>query len=135
MLAVVTCLPARRPTFESIVAHPEDARQGVSRPQIKKFIESKYELTIGNAQNTQLSKALATGIEKNIFVLPKGACCPFCPPWGSHQKLAPKAKPANASAAKENKPTRAKPTKTATGKKPTAKSTTRTPAKKAATKG
>ncbi|KAJ7501659.1 hypothetical protein B0H11DRAFT_1992535 [Mycena galericulata] len=112
---------------ESIVAHPEDARQGVSRPQIKKFVESKYKLTIGNAQNTQLSKALATGTEKNIFVLPKG-------PSG-RVKLAPKTKPANASAAKENKPTKAKPTKTATGKNPTAKSTTRTPAKKAATKG
>ncbi|KAJ7805351.1 hypothetical protein B0H14DRAFT_3485223 [Mycena olivaceomarginata] len=115
------------PSCESIVAHPEDARQGVSRPQIKKFVESKYKLTIGNAQNAQLSKALTTGTEKNIFVLPKG-------PSG-RVKLAPKAKPANASAAKENKPTKAKPTKTATGKNPTAKSTTRTPAKKAATKG
>ncbi|KAJ7694207.1 hypothetical protein B0H17DRAFT_932149 [Mycena rosella] len=74
---------------ECITAHPEDARQGVSRPQIKKFVESTYKLSIGTAQNTQLSKALATGSEKNIFVLPKG-------PSG-RVKLAPKG-PADASA-------------------------------------
>ncbi|KAJ7804748.1 hypothetical protein B0H14DRAFT_3773567 [Mycena olivaceomarginata] len=67
-----------------------DTRQGVSRPQIKKFVETKYKLSIGAAQNTQLSKALVAGSEKNIFVLPKG-------PSG-RVKLAPKAKSADASA-------------------------------------
>ncbi|KAJ7786964.1 hypothetical protein B0H14DRAFT_2400047, partial [Mycena olivaceomarginata] len=56
---------------ECITAHPEDTRQGVSRSQIKKFVEMKYKLSIGAAQNTQLSKALTAGSEKNIFVLPK----------------------------------------------------------------
>ncbi|KAJ7219128.1 hypothetical protein GGX14DRAFT_695373 [Mycena pura] len=114
---------------ECITAHPEDARQGVSRPQIKKFVETKYKLSIGTAQNTQLSKALATGSEKNFFVLPKG-------PSG-RVKLAPKAKSADASATKENKPTKAKPktTKTApakatTTKKAPTKSTTRPAQKK-----
>jgi histone H1/5 len=75
---------------ECIAAHPEDARHGVSRPQIKKFapiscnyilsqtqgyfrfVEEKYKLVIGNAQITQLSRAIAVGAEKNIFSLPKG---------------------------------------------------------------
>ncbi|KAJ7482079.1 hypothetical protein B0H11DRAFT_2232674 [Mycena galericulata] len=85
---------------ECITVHPEDTRQGVFRPQIKKFVEMKYKLSIGAAQSTQLSKALAAGSEKNIFVLPKG-------PSG-RVKLAPKAKSADASA-KGIKPTKAKP--------------------------
>ncbi|KAJ7793737.1 hypothetical protein B0H14DRAFT_3159464 [Mycena olivaceomarginata] len=54
------------------------------------FAETKYKLSIGAAQNTQLSKALVAGSEKIIFVLPKG-------PSG-RVKLAPKAKSADASA-------------------------------------
>ncbi|KAF7440738.1 hypothetical protein PC9H_001086 [Pleurotus ostreatus] len=57
---------------ECIGAHKEDARIGVSRPQIKKFVETKYNLDIGAAQISQLSKALGSGSEKGIFVLPKG---------------------------------------------------------------
>ena len=75
---------------ECIAANPDDARHGVSRPQIKKFapiscnyilsqtqgyfrfVEEKYKVVIGNAQITQLSKAIALGAEKNIFFLPKG---------------------------------------------------------------
>ncbi|KAJ7273558.1 hypothetical protein B0H12DRAFT_498165 [Mycena haematopus] len=102
---------------ECIASHPEDARQGVSRPQIKKFVETKYKLSIGTAQNTQLSKALAAGSEKKIFVLPKG-------PSG-RVKLAPKVKPADAST-KENKSTKPKPAaktaKTATKAAPKAAS-------------
>ncbi|KAJ7868410.1 hypothetical protein B0H14DRAFT_3861560 [Mycena olivaceomarginata] len=105
------CLDARSPMrklagqdrwspHECITAHPEDTRQGVSRPQIKKFVEMKYKLSIGAAQNTQLSKALTAGSEKNIFVFPKG-------PSG-RVKLAPKTKSADASA-KGIKPTKAKP--------------------------
>lgn len=37
-----------------------------------RYVEDKYKLEIGNAQNSQLSRALANGTEKNIFVLPKG---------------------------------------------------------------
>ncbi|KAI9456264.1 hypothetical protein BJY52DRAFT_1224323 [Lactarius psammicola] len=108
---------------ECITAHPDDARHGVSRPQIKKFapiscnylisqtqtyfrfVEEKYKLEIGNAQITQLSRAIAVGAEKNVFSLPKG-------PSG-RVKLAPKA-PKVADDAKENKP--ALKTKTATTK-------------------
>ncbi|KAJ7752272.1 hypothetical protein B0H14DRAFT_2635826 [Mycena olivaceomarginata] len=39
--------------------------------QQRRFVEMKYKLSIGAAQNTQLSKALTAGSEKNIFVLPK----------------------------------------------------------------
>ncbi|KAF7967659.1 hypothetical protein HWV62_33583 [Athelia sp. TMB] len=146
---------------ECIAAHPEEARGGVSRPQIKKFVESTYKLEIGAAQNTQLSKAIATGAEKGTFSLPKGA--------SGKVKLAPKVKADTASKevsicssssliepyrefSYKNKPTsKAKPavkasatkaptkattTKVAAAKKPAAKPTTTkaAPAKKPAAK-
>ena len=37
-----------------------------------RYVEEQYKLQIGNAQNTQLARAIATGAEKGIFVLPKG---------------------------------------------------------------
>lgn len=37
-----------------------------------RFVEEQYNLEIGNAQVTQLSKAITSGAEKNIFALPKG---------------------------------------------------------------
>ncbi|KAH9967950.1 hypothetical protein BC827DRAFT_1169271 [Russula dissimulans] len=100
---------------ECISSHPDDSRHGVSRPQIKKFVEETYKLEIGNAQVTQLSKAIAVGAEKGIFSLPKG-------PSG-RVKLAPKAVKAGDDA-KENKPTsktsKAAPT-TKTASKPATK--------------
>ncbi|KAI0031497.1 hypothetical protein K488DRAFT_79030 [Vararia minispora EC-137] len=79
---------------ECIAANPDDARHGVSRPQIKKFVEEKYGLEIKASQITQLSKAIANGEGKGIFVLPKG-------PSG-RVRLAPKnAKTSDASDAKE----------------------------------
>ncbi|KAJ7870244.1 hypothetical protein B0H13DRAFT_2236474 [Mycena leptocephala] len=100
-----------------------DARHGVSRPQIKKFVETKYKLAIGPAQNTQLSKALATGSEKTSSFCPKvlsvhvvGTTTNIYNRSIWSRKLAPKAKPADASA-KENKPTKAKP-KTTGAKRP-----------------
>jgi hypothetical protein len=38
-----------------------------------RYVEAKYKLEIGAAQNTQLAKAISTGAEKGTFVLPKGA--------------------------------------------------------------
>ena len=85
---------------ECIAENTEDARHGVSRPQIKKFVryfhslsvhssdmclrclryvEEKYKLEIGNAQTTQLSKAIARGEETGVFVLPKGKRLPPIP--------------------------------------------------------
>jgi hypothetical protein len=37
-----------------------------------RYVETKFHLFIGNAQNTQLSKAIASGADKGTFVLPKG---------------------------------------------------------------
>lgn len=115
---------------ECIAAHPDDARHGVSRPQIKKFVEDQYKLLIGNAQITQLSRAIAVGAEKNIFSLPKG-------PSG-RVKLAPKT-PKVADDAKENKPasktSKATPTKTVTKTATKPGSRTKTvPAKSTTTK-
>ncbi|EGO20991.1 hypothetical protein SERLADRAFT_475551 [Serpula lacrymans var. lacrymans S7.9] len=116
---------------ECISANPDDARSGVSRPQIKKYVEDKYKLQIGNAQNTQLSKAIATGAEKGAFLLPKG-------PSG-RVKLPPKHVKTDTSATKENKPaskTVAKPTAKAAVKPKAAKtaSAKATTAKKPAAK-
>lgn len=109
---------------ECIAVNTEDARIGVSRPQIKKYVETKYKLEIGAAQSTQLAKAISTGADKGVFVLPKG-------PSG-RVKLAPKSKPADTSS-KENKPA-PKPvskSKAATTKAKTAKAA---PASKSAAK-
>lgn len=37
-----------------------------------RFVEETYKLEMGNAQNTQLGKAIAVGSEKGVFHLPKG---------------------------------------------------------------
>ncbi|KAJ3937044.1 MAG: hypothetical protein NXY57DRAFT_884563 [Lentinula lateritia] len=67
---------------ECIVTHPEEARTGVSRPTIKKFIEIKYGIDVNASTASQLNRAITSGSEKGIFVLPKG-------PSGK-VKLAPK---------------------------------------------
>ncbi|KAE9400771.1 hypothetical protein BT96DRAFT_635632 [Gymnopus androsaceus JB14] len=56
---------------ECIADHREHARTGVSRPQIKNYVANKYNLEVGAAQNTQLARAINSGTERNIFVLPK----------------------------------------------------------------
>ncbi|KAF8352300.1 hypothetical protein F5887DRAFT_1171926 [Amanita rubescens] len=96
-----------------IVDHKEYTRQGVSRPQIKKFVEQTYKMEMTPAQNAQLSKALGTGSEKGVFVLPKG-------PSG-RVKLAPKTK--TDTSAKEPRSTTTKTTTTKTSTKPAAKQT------------
>ncbi|TEB36110.1 hypothetical protein FA13DRAFT_1752783 [Coprinellus micaceus] len=75
---------------ECIASHPEDARTGVSRPTIKKFVESKYHIELNATAASQLNRAITSGSDKGIFNLPKG-------PSGK-VKLAPKAK---SDAAKE----------------------------------
>ena len=40
--------------------------------RVCRYVESEYQLEIGAAQATQLSKAIASGEMKGIFVLPKG---------------------------------------------------------------
>lgn len=41
-----------------------------------RFVEETYHLEIGAAQVTQLSRAINTGAEKGVFVLPKGTFVP-----------------------------------------------------------
>ncbi|KAF8894703.1 hypothetical protein BD779DRAFT_858328 [Infundibulicybe gibba] len=100
---------------ECIVNNPDDARQGVSRHQIKKYVEEQYKLEIGAAQIAQLSRALTTGTDKDIFVLPKG-------PSG-RVKLSPKAKAAYNAKLKEDE-SAAKPT-SKPAPKPTSKPTSK----------
>ena len=44
----------------------------IEAKRLCRFVEETYKLTIGDAQITQLSKAITSGAEKNVFVLPKG---------------------------------------------------------------
>ncbi|KDN36884.1 hypothetical protein K437DRAFT_48029 [Tilletiaria anomala UBC 951] len=123
---------------EAILAHPEEARSGIGRPTIKKYIHQKHPQTVSMPAasfNNLISKAITKGEEKKIFVLPKG-------PSGK-VKLAPKVKevvkkpvvkkpvvkkPAVKKATPAKKPATAKkvssatkPKKTTTSKKPAAK--------------
>ncbi|OCH95602.1 hypothetical protein OBBRIDRAFT_788149 [Obba rivulosa] len=116
---------------ECITAHPEEARSGVSRATIKKFVSDKYRLDLNNANASQLNRAIAHGAEQGLFSLPKG-------PSGK-VKLAPKTKPA----AKENaepvgaiKPAAAKAASTKAAKSAPAKPIVKkaTPAKSRTTK-
>ncbi|KAH9854060.1 hypothetical protein C2E23DRAFT_80286 [Lenzites betulinus] len=75
---------------ECIVAHKDEARSGVSRSTIKKFVSEKYGLDATSAVNvSHLNRAITNGAEEAIFALPKG-------PSGK-VKLAPKPKPAPAN--------------------------------------
>lgn len=68
-----TGLPPYRDLIkEAIAAHPDDARSGISRAQIKKFVEEKYNVEVTPAVNTHINAAIARGAEKGDFVLPKG---------------------------------------------------------------
>ncbi|KAJ6623440.1 hypothetical protein B0H10DRAFT_2009729 [Mycena sp. CBHHK59/15] len=105
---------AHHPSFidmikECIIAHPEDARGGVSRPMIKKFMESKYKVELNASTASQLNRAITSGSERGTFVLPKG-------PSGKI-KLTPKVR---GEATKENSKPVSK-AKTPTARVPTAK--------------
>ncbi|KAJ2917593.1 hypothetical protein MD484_g2779, partial [Candolleomyces efflorescens] len=112
---------------ECITLHKEDVRAGVSRATIKKYAEEKYQMDLSGTNIYQLNRAIATGVEGGVFVLPKG-------PSGK-VKLAPKAKTA-AGASKENsKPPSKSVTKpAATTKKPAAKAAPAKPKAAATTK-
>lgn len=78
---------------ECIVDNPSDARVGVSRPTIKKvrlgfwlgtfcptsalqFVEHKYHIDLNSLTASQLNRAITSGSEKGIFLLPKGPLSP-----------------------------------------------------------
>ncbi|KAH0830521.1 hypothetical protein J3R83DRAFT_1973 [Lanmaoa asiatica] len=67
---------------ECIATTPDGARHGVSRPAIKKFVDSKYHLPMNATATSQLNRAISHGTHSGDFVLPKG-------PSGK-VKLAPK---------------------------------------------
>ncbi|OWZ55039.1 histone H1/5 [Cryptococcus neoformans] len=66
------------PTFlsmiqECISQNKGDARKGVSRPTIKKFLADKYKLDMSSAANiSNLSNAIKRGAEKGQLTLPSG---------------------------------------------------------------
>jgi histone H1/5 len=110
---------------EAILAHPEESRNGLSRPTIKKFLHKKHPETSKLSEasfNNHISKAIARGAAKATFLLPKG-------PSGK-VKLAPSVKKVKAPAAKKA-PAVKKP---AAAKKPAVKKTATTAAKKPAVK-
>ena len=105
---------------EAILAHPAEARAGIGRATIKKYIQSHHPETAKGSEasfNTRVNQAITRGAEKKTFVLPKG-------PSGK-VKLAPKAKA-------EKKPAAVK--KPAAAKKVAAKKPAAAAAKKPAAK-
>lgn len=101
---------------EAILAHPEEARGGLSRPLIKKFLHTKHPATskISEASfNNHISRAIKSGADKKTFTLPKGPSGKV--KLSAAAKAAPKKKPA------AKKPATKKPTvkKTAAKKKTT----------------
>ncbi|KAG2041943.1 hypothetical protein BDR03DRAFT_686224 [Suillus americanus] len=57
---------------ECITTTPDGTRHGVSRPVIKKFVDSKYHLEMNPLASSQLNRAIHHGADKGTFVLPKG---------------------------------------------------------------
>ncbi|EJT48070.1 histone H1 [Trichosporon asahii var. asahii CBS 8904] len=130
------------PTFldmiqEAILAHPEDARSGVSRPTIKKFLATKYNIDLSSASNiNNLSNAIKRGADKGVLLLPKGVSGKIkvaakAKKAAGKENEAPK-KEAKKPAAKKPAAKKAAPKKTAT--KATTKKATTTTKKTAATK-
>ncbi|ORY24390.1 hypothetical protein BCR39DRAFT_547036 [Naematelia encephala] len=157
---------ASHPTFLDMVlaavkGHPESARTGVSRPQIKKFLVDTYKIDMSSASNVNnLSNAIKRGAGKGYLTLPKGASGRVkvaakkpaagkenAPPKTAAKKPAAKPKVAAKPAVKKTtaakpaaaKKTAAKPAakKAPAAKKPAAKKTSapkKAPAVKAAAK-
>ena len=74
----VYCRQHRRRSHWSLTPSNQEVRGGLSfyllqlTCQTSRFVEKKYKLEIGAAQTTQLSKAIISGSDKGVFVLPKG---------------------------------------------------------------
>ncbi|KAN0060757.1 hypothetical protein ACQY0O_007415 [Thecaphora frezii] len=106
---------------QAIAAHPADARAGISRSTIKKYLQSHFPETTNGSEaafNTRVNQTITRGAEKKVFVLPKG-------PSGK-VKLAPKEKTPAEKKPKEKKPAsekKPKEKKEAATKKPAAKKT------------
>ncbi|GFZ42572.1 hypothetical protein JCM24511_00288 [Saitozyma sp. JCM 24511] len=141
------------PTFlamvqEAIKANPTEARAGVSRPTIKKFLADKYKLDMSSAANVNnLSSAIKRGSEKGDLVLPKGiggrVKLPAKKTAAGKENVKPAAKkpaakkPAATKAAKPAAAKKAPAAKKPAAKKPAAKKTSapkKAPAAKAAAK-
>jgi len=92
---------AARPSWKDIIkeciaANKGDARQGVSRNTIKRYAEEVYKIDVSGTNLYQLNRAIASGTDGGIFVLPKG-------PSGK-VKLAPKATPLTSGSKENSKP-------------------------------
>ncbi|KAJ7905313.1 hypothetical protein B0H14DRAFT_2490055 [Mycena olivaceomarginata] len=91
---VAAAKPVSHPSWKDMIKEcivATGGRSGVSRIALKKFAEDQYNLDATPAHISQLNRAIASGVEGGVFVLPKG-------PSGC-VKLAPKT-PRDAS--KEN---------------------------------
>ena len=64
-------LPAYKDLVKECIVQTA-SRDGVSRAQIKKFVEDKYKVEVTPTVNTHINTAIARGAEKGDFVLPKG---------------------------------------------------------------
>lgn len=101
---------------EAILAHPAEARAGIGRATIKKYIQSHHPETAKGSEasfNTRVNQAITRGAEKKAFLLPKG-------PSGK-VKLAPKAKVEKKAPAAKKPAAKKTAAKKPAAKKPAAK--------------
>ncbi|KAJ7343661.1 hypothetical protein DFH08DRAFT_702488 [Mycena albidolilacea] len=83
---IAAAKPVSHPSWKDMIKEcivATGGRSGVSRIALKKFAEDQYNLDATPAHISQLNRAIASGVEGGVFVLPKG-------PSGC-VKLAPKA--------------------------------------------
>ncbi|KAH7930870.1 hypothetical protein BV22DRAFT_1028037 [Leucogyrophana mollusca] len=81
---------------ECITTSPDGTRNGVSRPTLKKFVESKYHLPMNSSSASQLNRAITQGAEKGHFILPKGPSGKVkLAPKGHHETTKENTKPAS----------------------------------------
>lgn len=110
---------------EAILAHPAEARAGIGRATIKKYIQSHHPETAKGSEasfNTRVNQAITRGAEKKTFLLPKGPSGKVkLAPKAKVEKKAPAAKKPAAKKVAAKKPATATATATAAAKKPAAK--------------
>ncbi|KAJ7632443.1 hypothetical protein FB45DRAFT_1057531 [Roridomyces roridus] len=103
---------ADHPTWKEIIQEciTTEPRQGVSRSFIKKYAEEQYQLS-GPASVNQLKRAITSGVESGLFVMPKGPSGRIklapstCTKENAKPKPVSKKKPASGSKTKKGRAT------------------------------
>ncbi|KAF7338445.1 Histone H1 [Mycena venus] len=95
------------PTWKEIIKEcivTTGGRKGVSRSALKNFAEEQYKLEVTAAHISQLNRAITSGVESGMFVLPKGPSgCVKLAPKTPRDSSKENAKPASKTSAGKTK--------------------------------